>query len=566
MASGLLSPPFKSGNMHAPVAISRRRVAGVLRRVARVLQLCPLALALALAACGSETPTGPAPAASGSSGNSGTATSVAVSCTADTSGHQCRATAQLSNGSSQDITSSSTWTSSNTAVATVDGTGRVSHVGSGQAEIRATYQSLFGGAIVLVNVTVTSVTVTCTPESGAHMCTAVARLSNGNTQDVTSSGAVWSSSNTDIATVTSTGRVTHISNGQVEIGARFQSVTGGVVLTLSGVATTVSVAVSCTPQTGAHQCVASASFSDGSSRVVTSEAGWTSSNTAVAIVDSAGRVTHKSTGQTQIRATFRNVTGSATLDVFVLTLTSISVSCTPQFEAHQCSAVGNFNDGSNQTITSQVTWTSSNTAIATVDSSGLVRHRSTGQVEIRAAYQGVTGSIVLDTVVGLTGSSVVINEFRLRSAFGQFDDYVELRNDSPGAVDISGWEIREWFAPNGSIQVRSTVAAGVVLQPGCHYLAATLNAMLGGIARDTGLSDLSGNGGLALVRADGSIVDQVGMNPNSPFKEGTTLQPTTADNHPSYTRAGNDTNDNASDFRIVYQPTPLNSTSSCAVR
>ena len=470
----------------------------------------------------------------------------------------------MSTGSSQDITSSSTWTSSNTAVATVDGTGRVSHVGNGQAEIRATYQDLFGGAIVLVNVTVTSVTVTCTPESAAHTCTAVARLSNGTTQDVTSSGAVWSSSNTDVATVNSTGRVTHISNGQVEIGARFQSVTGGVVLTLSGVATAVSVAVSCTPQTDAHQCAASASFSDGSSRVVTSEASWTSTNTAVATVDSSGRVTHKSTGQTQIRATFRNVTGSATLDIFVLTLTSISVSCTPQFEAHQCSAVGNFNDGSNQTITSQASWTSSNTAVATVDSSGLVRHRSTGQVEIRAAYQGVTRSIVLDAVVGLTGSSVVINEFRLRSSWGQFDDYVELRNDSPVAVDIGGWQIREWRASDG-IQVRATVASGVVLQPGCHYLAATLNATIS-VARDTSLSDLQGNGGIALARTDGSIVDQVGVNPNSPFKEGTTLPPTTADNSPSYTRSGNDTNDNASDFRIVYQPTPMNSSSSCAVR
>jgi len=63
-----------------------------------------------------------------------------------------------------------------------------------------------------------------------------------------------------------------------------------VVLTLSGVATTTSVIVSCTPQAGAHQCVASASFSDGSSRVVTSEASWTSSNTDVATVDSSGRV------------------------------------------------------------------------------------------------------------------------------------------------------------------------------------------------------------------------------------------------------------------------------------
>jgi uncharacterized protein YjdB len=541
-------------------------VACLRQRVARALQVCPIALTLALAACGSETPTGPAPAASGSSGDPGTATSVAVTCTADTSGHQCRATAQLSNGSSQDITSSSTWTSSNTAIATVDGTGRVTHIGSGQTEIRATYQNLFGGAIVLVNVTVTSVTVTCTLESGAHVCTAVARLSSGTTQDVTNSGAVWSSSNTDIATVNSTGRVTHISNGQVEIGARFQSVTGGVVLTLSGVATTVSVAVSCTPQTGAHQCAASASFSDGTSRVVTAEASWTSSNIAVATVDSSGRVTHKSTGQTQIRATFRNVTGAATLDVFVLTLTSISVSCMPQFEAHQCTAIGNFNDGSNQTITSQATWTSSNAAVATVDSTGLVRHRSTGQVEIRATYQGVASSVGLDIAVG-AGGSVVINEFALRSNWGSTDDFVELRNDSPAPVDISGWQIREWRANDGSISVRFIVPAGVTMLPGCHYLAAVAAySSYYGVTGDGRLSELSNDGGIALVRADGTMVDQVGVNPNSPFKEGTTLPPTNSDFSPAYTRSGNDTNDNASDFVTRGVRTMMNSASSCAIR
>ncbi len=437
-------------------------------------------LGLTLAGCGSDSPTGPLQVGSG---GSVAVTAVAVTCTAESAGHQCRASAQMADGSAQDVTAASTWTSSNTAVATVDGAGRVTHVGSGQAEIRATYQDRFGGVIVLVNVSVSSVTVTCTPEAGAHVCSALARLSNGVTQDVTRSGAVWSSSNTAIALVDSSGRVTHMGNGQVDISARFQSVVGGISLTLSG----------------------------------------------------------------------------------VVTLSSISVTCTPEFEAHQCAAVAQFSDGTSRSITSQAAWSSSNTTVATVDASGRVRHRSSGQAEIRATYQTVIGSITLNVSVG-AGTSVVINKFALRSAFGQFDDYVELRNDSPVAVDISGWQIQEWLAANGSIQVRATIGPGVLLMPGCHYLAATVNATLGGLARDTNLSDLAGNGGIALSRADGAIVDQVGMNPNSPFKEGATLPPTTADDSPAWTRGGNDTNDNASDFLRRSTRTPLNSTSSCAVR
>jgi uncharacterized protein YjdB len=470
----------------------------------------------------------------------------------------------MSSGAAQDVTTTSTWTSSNTAVATVDAAGRVTHVGSGQTEIRATYQNLFGGAIVLVNVTVTSVTVACTPESGAHVCTAIARLSNGTTQDVTSSGAVWSSSNTDIATVNSTGRVTHISNGQVEIAAKFQNVVGGVVLNLSGVVAATSVVVTCDAQPGAHQCLALAGFSDGTSRSVTSDSSWTSTNTAVATVDSSGRVTHKSTGQTQIRATYRNLTGSATLDIFVLTMTSITVTCIPEFEAHQCAAVGNFNDGSHQTLTSLVTWKSTKTNVATVDSSGRVRHLSTGQVEIQATFQGLAGTIGLDIVVGF-GSSVVINEFAVRGVEDTFRDFVELRNDTGAAVDISGWQIREWVRTDGSIQTRFTVGPGVVLMPGCHYLVAYYPTV-SGVTPDGHLVNMEPtHGGIALIRPDGTIVDQVGYSPTSPFREGTPLPTFPGDDNRSYTRVGNDTNDNASDF-LLRTATPMNSTSSCSVR
>lgn len=440
-------------------------------------------MTLTFAACGSETPT--SPAAPG--GSDSTTSAVAVTCTADPTGHQCRASAQMSDGSAQDVTTSASWTSSNTSVAAVDAGGHVTHLGSGQAEIRATYQDRFGGAIILINVTVTSVAVTCTPESGAHVCSAAARLSNGVTQDVTRSGAVWSSSNPAIAPVDSTGRVSHLGNGQADISARFQSVVGGLTLTLSGVAT----------------------------------------------------------------------------------VSAVSVTCTPQFEAHQCAAVAQFSDGTSQAITAA--WTSSDTSVATVDSSGRVRHRSSGQVDIRATYRNVVGSIRLAIVVG-AGASVVINEFALRATDASVDDFVELRNDSAAAVDISGWQIREWLASDGSIGVRMTVPSGIVLMPGCHYLAAfNTTVKIGtyasdpGIARDVKLDNLSTNGGIALVRTDGTIVDQVGMNPGSPFKEGTTLPPTGVDDDRSYTRVGNDTNDNAADFVKVTR-TALNSGSSCAIR
>jgi hypothetical protein len=53
---------------------------------------------------------------------------------------QFKATATLSDGTKQDVTAASTWTSSNTAVATVTATGMVTAVTVGMTTITATYQ------------------------------------------------------------------------------------------------------------------------------------------------------------------------------------------------------------------------------------------------------------------------------------------------------------------------------------------------------------------------------------------------------------------------------------------
>jgi len=433
--------------------------------------VCLVLLAVTATACGSDTPTGPS-----------APTAIAVTCTATSAGHDCRASLQRTSGAAEDVTTTATWTSSNTAVATVDAAGHVIHRGTGQVEIRATFQDLIGGAIILVNVSVTSLSVTCVADGSAYACTAVANFSNNTTQDVTRTGTAWSSSNPAVATVDSTGRVTPVANGQVEISARFQSTVGGVVLNLSG----------------------------------------------------------------------------------VITITSITVTCAAQTEAHQCAAVANRSDGSTQQVTSLAAWTSSNTSVATVDQTGLVRHRTTGQVEIRATYQTVTGSRTLDIVVGF-GTSVVINEFATRGpGEGSTDDFVELRNDSASPVDISGWRINEW-TPASGVRLVFVVPGGVVVAPGCHYLV-SFRPDVGGVTPDARMiNPINDQGGIALQHTDGSLVDQVGYHPDSIYREGTPMPLPGSEDSRSYTRAGNDTNNNISDF-VRQSRTPLNSGASCAVR
>ena len=74
---------------------------------------------------------------------------------------------------------------------------------------------------------VSSVTVTGTPPAvgTSSQYAAVANLSNGSTEVVTTT-ATWTSSNPDVATVSSAGVVTAMAAGTASISATFDNITG----------------------------------------------------------------------------------------------------------------------------------------------------------------------------------------------------------------------------------------------------------------------------------------------------------------------------------------------------
>jgi hypothetical protein len=61
----------------------------------------------------------------------------------------------------------------------------------------------------------------------------------------------------------------------------------------------------------------------------------------------------------------------------------------------QMIATARMSDGSSQTVTSAATWQTSNPAIATISPSGLLTVLANGDVDARANYQGVLGSLTL---------------------------------------------------------------------------------------------------------------------------------------------------------------------------
>jgi Bacterial Ig-like domain (group 2) len=85
-----------------------------------------------------------AAACSSSPTSSTTIASIAITGSAPTVGStsQLTATATMSNGTTQDVTSSATWVSGDAAIATVSGAGVVTGVSAGSTTVTATYQSV----------------------------------------------------------------------------------------------------------------------------------------------------------------------------------------------------------------------------------------------------------------------------------------------------------------------------------------------------------------------------------------------------------------------------------------
>lgn len=209
-------------------------------------------LALAAWACssgGSSTTT--APTSTAATSTTPTVTSVAVTGTTPAVGAaaQFSAKAALSNGTTQDVTASATWQSTSMGVATVTIAGIVSGVSAGSTTIMATYQSVSGSLAITVasgggpstpspspapaTPTVSSVSVSGSAPAlnATSQFTATAALFDGSSQTVTSQ-ASWQSSNTAVATVSSTGAVTGRASGSITISATYQSKTGSASITI----------------------------------------------------------------------------------------------------------------------------------------------------------------------------------------------------------------------------------------------------------------------------------------------------------------------------------------------
>jgi uncharacterized protein YjdB len=166
--------------------------------------------------------------------------------------------------------------------------------------------------------------VSVSPASSSLLVGATAQLSavtrDASNNVLTGRVVTWSSSNSAVSTVSSSGRVTAIAAGNATITASSETKTGTAAITVSAPApapvATVSVSpASSSPIVGATVQL-SATMRDAGNNVLTGRVvTWASANTSIASVNSTGLVSAVGAGSTTITATSETKIGTATENV-----------------------------------------------------------------------------------------------------------------------------------------------------------------------------------------------------------------------------------------------------------
>ena len=288
--------------------------------------------------------------------------------------------------------------------------------------------------------------------------TAMGTFSNSQTRDI-SSLVKWTSSTAPVSTINAAGLAQTYSQGSSTITASFTSLAAGTVTgtatfnvaapALLSIGVTGAVAVIASPSSkGAtvakgtgRQFQAYGLYSDGGVRLL-SNVTWASSPATVATITNTGRATSINAGTATVTATdpASAISGNTQLVVTNATLANIviypraGVTIAP-LTRQPFFALGVFSDNTQQDITADANWVSTNVAAATVSNTspkGVATGVALGATVLQASFLGTTGQAALGVTAasltsitltpGTTPTGVATGSTLLINAVGTFSD------------------------------------------------------------------------------------------------------------------------------------------------
>lgn len=309
------------------------------------------------------------------------------------------------------------WSSSKTSVATVSATGEVKGIKGGTAVITCkTDDGKFTEfCVVTVVERVTSVTLNKS-NIPVGLKKTYALKATVKTNAATDPSIRWTSSNTKIASVDASGKVTGKAIGTVTITATAQDGSGEKdTCTVRVVRQATSLTLNKTSVTTVEGRTFKLTANIRPSNATYKTVDWTSSDEKIAIVDSNGQVTALTEGNVTIKAAAKDNSGkAATCFVIVQPRTPAnSVTIINQNLTMVVGETATIQKAINPSAsTDRVTWQSDNKTVASVDAStGKVTARTPGIASVTVMTESGKTATTKITVVGLNTTNLVLEQY-----------------------------------------------------------------------------------------------------------------------------------------------------------
>jgi uncharacterized protein YjdB len=304
------------------------------------------------------------------------------------------------------------WSSSASTVASISGQGMLTAVAAGTTTITAIVEGKTTSTTVTVSlVPIASVTVTPSTFSMPAVSTKafIATAFDGAGNVITGRAVSWSSSNPALATIAAQGVLTTAASpGVVVVTATVEgfTATAAVTITAPTVATVTLNTFGTVLTVGGTQIITATAYDAQGGELVGRAVSWTTANAAVATISAAGVVTATGAGSTTVTATIDGVRATASVQV---TAPVSAVVISPRSANLLVGAVQQLNatslDAAGNTLARRaVAWTSSNSAVATVSSQGLLTALSAGSATISATVEGQTATMPVTVTIASVNS------------------------------------------------------------------------------------------------------------------------------------------------------------------
>ncbi|WP_318472894.1 Ig-like domain-containing protein [Photobacterium leiognathi] len=334
------------------------------------------------------------------------------------------------------------WHLSSEDTATINNKGILTGIKSGNVEIKASYKGIESNIIRVNVIDVVLSSIKISVDSASYTTSDVSTYKGGKVsliaEGIYSDGlkslltneVQWHLSIEDIAKINNKGILTGINSGNVELKASYKGIESNIIkvsindAVLSSINISIKSMLPDASDASIHSggqllLAAEGVYSDGSTSPLTNGLKWHSSTLDIAQINDKGVLTGVNTGGVEVKASYQGIESNIiNVSITDAILSSINISIksmssdasnTSIYRGDKLSlaAEGIYSDGSTSPLTNEVKWHSSAVGIAQIDDKGVLTGIHSGNVDVKASYEGIESNIINVSITNAVLPSIV---------------------------------------------------------------------------------------------------------------------------------------------------------------